>query len=104
MIARYWPEADPQEILALLDEYGAESGESGRSRVQLAIIKLSGGERERLPELVGMAKRDCRDVLAYAEYSEEMRTGVHAMRELTREEIKALRQRDRAQYLEWLGD
>jgi hypothetical protein len=101
-IARYWPEADAQEILALLDEYGAESHESGRARVQLAILKLSEGDRERLPELVSMAKRDYRDVLAYAEYPEQMRTSAADMRKLTREEAKALRQRDRAQYLEWL--
>jgi hypothetical protein len=102
-IAQTWPDADPAEILAVLDAYGTEEGESGRARVQLAILKVCEGDRERLPELVAMAKRDYRDVLAYAEYPEELRTGWVEMRKMSREEVKALRARDRAQYLAWLG-
>ncbi len=50
-----------------------------------------------------MAKRDYRDVLAYAEYPEQMRIGFVGVRQLPAEEVKALRQRDREQYLGWLG-
>jgi hypothetical protein len=108
-IAQTWPDVDPQEILDILDEYGVENHERGRARVHLAILKLSEGNRDRLAELVRMAKRDYRDVLAYAEYPEEMkrglcpRLGFVGMKQLPAEEVKALRQRDRKQYLEWLG-
>lgn len=52
-------------ILAVLDRYGTESYENERERVQLAIIALSGGIQEKLPELVKVAKTDYRDVLAW---------------------------------------
>ena len=103
-IAQYWPGANHQEVMTVLDEYGEESHGLGRARVQLAILKLSEGERERLTELVGMAKKDYRDVLAYAEYPEEMRIGFVGMSRLSAEEVKAVRQRDREQYLRWLRE
>ena len=103
IIAHYWPDADPDEITIILDGYGLASSEQGRDRVQLAILKLCEGQMERLPELVRMAKTDYRDVLAYAEYPEEMKLGFIEMRKLSPEEARAVRQRDRDQYLSWLG-
>ena len=103
IVARLWPTADIEEIMDLLDEYGVESHEKGQPRVQLAILKLSEGERERLPNLVRMAKRDYRDVLAYAEYPEAMRIGPKKMRQLSTKEAQALRQRDKRQYKRWLN-
>jgi len=70
--------------------------------VQLAILKLSGGERERLPDLVKMAKLDWRDVLAYAEYPEEMKTGPIEMRSLSSSATRTIRRRDKRQYQKWL--
>ena len=103
-IKKMWPDADPHEILDLLNEYGTESYETGRTRVQLAILKLSGGDRERLPDLVKMAKADWRDVLAYAEYPEEMKTAPSKMRDMPENEAQAIRQRDREQYEKWLKE
>jgi hypothetical protein len=103
IIARYWPDADPDEITKILETYGLESYEQGRNRVQLAILKLCEGQIERLPELVKMAKTDYRDVLAYAEYPDEMKLGFVEMSKLTPDEARAVRQRDREQYQRWLG-
>jgi hypothetical protein len=103
-IKKMWPDADPQEILDLLNEYGTESYETGRTRVQLGILKLSAGDRERLPDLVKMAKVDWRDVLAYAEYPEEMRTDPTRMRDMPEEEARSIRKRDRRQYEKWLKE
>jgi hypothetical protein len=103
MISRYWPGVDPDEITKILDGYGLENHEQGRSRVQLAILKLCEGDKERLPELVRMAKTDYRDVLAYAEYPEEMQLGFVGMGKLSPEEARDVRRRDRDQYLRWLG-
>jgi len=101
-ITRYWPDVNPEEVMSVLDEYGKENYERERNRVQLAILKLSAGQRNQLPKLVKMAKGDYRDVLAYAEYPAEMRLGFVKMRELSPEEAQAVRQRDREQYLKWL--
>ena len=103
IIARYWPDVDPDEIIKILDGYGLERYEQGRNRVQIAILKLCAGQIERLPELVKMAKTDYRDVLAYAEYPEEMKIGFVGMNKLSPEEALSVRRRDREQYLSWLG-
>ena len=67
------PESSRARVLELLDRYGVESYERERERVQLAILKLSEGNEEKLREFVAVAKRDYRDVLFWAEYSEESR-------------------------------
>ncbi len=56
---------DLATILAVLDLYGTESYERERERVQLAIVELSGGSKDKLLELVQTAKTDYRDVLAW---------------------------------------
>ena len=68
-----FPESSRARVLELLDRYGVESYERERERVQLAILKLSGGTEEKLREFLAVAKRDYRDVLFWAEYPEESR-------------------------------
>ena len=60
-------------MLELLDRYGVESYERERERVQLAILKLSEGNEEKLREFLAVAKRDYRDVLFWAGNPEEAR-------------------------------
>ena len=103
IIARYWPDVDPKQVTAILDAYGTASHERERTRVQLAILKLSEGNFEKLPDLVKMAKIDYRDALAFAEYPEQMGTSVSESRKLPPEERKAIRKRDRQQYVDWLN-
>jgi len=45
-----------------------------------------------------------RDVLAFTEYSEEMKKGFIEMGELSEEEAQVVRKRDTEQYLKWLED
>jgi len=47
-----------------------------------------------------VAKADWRDVLAWAEYPEEMKNDTWKM---DAEEVKKIRERDRRQYLNWLN-
>lgn len=68
-----FPESSRTRVMELLDGYGVESYERERERVQLAILKLSEGNEEKLREFVAVAKRDYRDVLFWAEYPEESR-------------------------------
>jgi hypothetical protein len=73
VVQRNFPESAHARVLELLDNYGVESYERERERVQLAILKLSEGNEEKLREFVAVAKRDYRDVLFWAEYPEESR-------------------------------
>jgi len=103
-IQSYWPEAHCQEIIDLLDQYGVESYEKEQTRVQLAILKLCQGDRSQLQALVKTAKTDYRDVLALAEYPEELKFGFVELKNMPAEKVKRLRQRDREQFLQWLND
>jgi hypothetical protein len=89
-------------VLQLLDQYGAESYERERDRVQIAILKLSGGDVHRLAEMVALAKMDYRDALAAAEYPLEFRAA--GRREPPAAEMDRLRQEDRREYLDWLRE
>jgi hypothetical protein len=66
-------ESSQARVLELIDTYGVESYERERERVQLAILKLSNGNEEKLREFVAVAKRDYRDVLFWAENPEQAR-------------------------------
>lgn len=98
-IAKIYPQRNQQEILASLEEYGQETYETGKVRVYLAILKLC--EEENLPDpshYVKMAKQDFRDVLAWAEYPNQMRNGP------TKDPLKTaeLQKLDEEQYRAWL--
>jgi len=101
---KYWPKKDPREIMKILDQYGERSFETGVERVQLGILKLCNGDLDQLEELVQMAKADFRDILAYAEYPEELNEGFVRMGKKSEEEAKEIRQRDIKQYLDWLEE
>jgi hypothetical protein len=77
-------ESSRARVLELLDSYGVESYERERERVQLAILKLSGGSEEKLREFVAVAKRDYRDVLFWAENPDEARLDTPEKRERVR--------------------
>jgi len=66
--ARVFPTEDLTNIMAALDLYGIESYERERERVQLAILKLSEGNMDKLCHYTGAAKQDYRDVFYWAEY------------------------------------
>jgi hypothetical protein len=66
-VVAHFAESERATVLAALDRYGTERHESERERVQLAIVELSGGDQDRLLELVRDAKIDYRDILARQE-------------------------------------
>src|SRR5438094_9887849 len=81
VVQETFPETSYSRVLELLDTYGVESYERERERVQLAILKLSEGNEEKLREFVAVAKRDYRDVLFWAENPEEARLDTPEKRE-----------------------
>jgi len=101
VIRRDFPAADADEVLALLDRYGTESRELGRARVQLAVLKLAGGSVPEVARQVEAAKRDYRDVLAEAEYPENL-TAVLRPGPVGVEEQRSMDDRDWEQYRIWL--
>ncbi len=80
-VQKTFPESAHARVLELLDTYGVESYERERERVQLAILKLSEGNEEKLREFVAVAKRDYRDVLFWAENPEEAKLDTPEKRE-----------------------
>jgi hypothetical protein len=95
------PESD--ELLQVLLRYGGRESDRERERVQLAILKLSEGDPVKLRSNVEAALLDYRDVLAWAEYPEQMRSGKTRYNS-TRDEYEEMSRRDREQYLQWLED
>ncbi len=69
---RQWlPDEDTASVLAVLDAYSTEPYERERERVQIAVLKLSEGDVDKLLQYVTAARLDYRDVLYWAEYSED---------------------------------
>ncbi len=86
-------------VEAELGRYGLGDHEPEVARVQLAILKLSGDDIERVRSHVRAAKGDYRDILAWAEYPAQMKGNSWRLPEAERE---ALRRADLEQYAAWL--
>ncbi|MEA2002236.1 MAG: hypothetical protein U9N84_10195 [Actinomycetota bacterium] len=86
---------DLQPAAEALLRSGEMTSAEGLHRIQLAAIRLSHGDLERLTELMSLARIDYRDVLAPAEFPRQMRT---APGTITAEMVAA----DRAEYDAWL--
>ena len=100
-VNQVFPHSNLEDILSVLDLYGADSYEIERERVQLDILKLSEGKEDKLLDNLEAAKRDLRDVIAWAEYPNFMRIGLVGVDNLDPEGVKDLKERDIHQYLEW---
>ena len=100
LVARLFAPGVRAEAASVLAQYGTQTHEREEIRVRVAALKLSEGSPTRLRELVAHAKRDYRDVLAWAEYPEEMRSLTWR---LPPAEQARIRTADRAQYLAWLA-
>jgi len=70
-VQKIFPGISHSRVMELLDSYGIESSERERERVQLAILKLSEGDEEKLREFTAVAKRDYQDVLFWADNPQE---------------------------------
>ncbi len=103
----YWPndfDAVKSQLHTLKNK---DSTEEGLARVQLAVLKLSAGDRERLTKYIEAALQDWRDVLAWAEYPMQMKSKPLTHFNLTKDEqkeAKAIRKADCEQYEAWLNN
>jgi hypothetical protein len=64
-VAHFFPTEDRVTALTILAGYGDEPDEAEPARVQHAIIRLSGGDLDRLRYYTNQAKQEYRDVLAW---------------------------------------
>jgi len=78
-----------------LDRYGIESHEQETDRVKLAILKIADSDVKEIQAQVDSAKIDYRDILAYAEYPNQMKAGWN----ITDERLMEI---DKQQYEAWL--
>ena len=86
----------------MLDRYGTARHEREAVRIRAAAaLKLCKGKHGRPQRVIGHAKRDYRDVLAWAEYPEEL---VQPTWRLPEEQVARIRGADRAQYVAWLTE
>jgi hypothetical protein len=101
LVERLFPVEERTAAAALLERYGPAAHEREPLRVRVAALKLSGGQLAKLESLMNHARRDYRDILAWAEYPEEMTQPTWG---LALPEVERIRAADRAQYLAWLAE
>lgn len=88
-------------VMDLLNELAMGKQDPGAAHIQLAALKLANGSMEKLRSNIESAKRDYRDILAYAEYPEYVKKGFR-VRELPADERLRIIDNDWRQYNEWL--
>ena len=81
-----------------LAEYGVASWQADGARVRMAALKLAKGDLAKLREVMDLARKDPRDVLAAAEYARYAALP-HRATEADREAAIA---RDWSEYQSWL--
>lgn len=99
LVRRLFGAAESRTAMEILERYGREPHEHEAVRVRVAALKLCGGDLGRLDGAVEHARRDYRDVLAWAEYPEEL---AHPTWRMPQDEVSGMRKRDLAQYRAWL--
>jgi len=89
-VAASFPESNRARVLDLLDTYGVIPYEREVARVQLAILRLSESNEQKLREFIAVAKRDYRDVLFWAEHPAEAKVDTPEKRQELRELFEKL--------------
>ena len=97
LVERLFATHERTTAMSILRTYGETDAEPHRVRV--AILKLSAGQLGQLAHYTSAARRDFRDVLAWAEYPQELEQPIW---QLPDAEVQRIRAADREQYLAWL--
>ena len=84
-----------------LNRYGLEKHEREKSRVRLAILKVAGTGMEQIKEWTDIAKRDYRDVLASAEYPNQL---IAPTWKFSTSDRKDIENKDAEQYRKWIEE
>ena len=100
LVTRLFAAPDRGAATAMLSEHARHANHPEVVRVQVAVLKLSDGQPDRLRQMLTHAMNDYRDVLAWAEYPAQT---VSPVTGLTAAQKTELIQADEGQYLAWLG-
>ena len=98
VVMRDFGDAKKEEIIELLNIYSSHE----LDRVHLAILKLSGGDVEKLCNYIELAISDYRDVVSPAEYPNHQKFSWSEISQLSEEEVTKIYKEDKMQYEEWL--
>jgi hypothetical protein len=96
---RLFPDVLLDDVLAVLDGYGGEPYQQEKERVQMAALKISEGDLDRLRDAVATARTDFRDVLLAAEYPREGVVGLAGP--ASEDDFARAREEDARRYREW---
>lgn len=100
MVALFPDLREREKALKALEHYGTEEFHREASRVRLAVLKMAGSNLERIDYYTELACIDYRDILALAEYPEQMQ---HPPLEKKDPERHArMVENDRRQYESWI--
>ena len=102
VVQRDFPNKQFDDAISILNEYGTEEWHRSVNRVHIAALKLADGDLQALRREIDAAKRDYRDVLAYAEYPEYMQK-VSPSCKIAEEERERIIHSDWMQYQNWLN-
>lgn len=110
-VRQSFPPDQQSEAIRLLEKecarnlpFSEDDSAQDLERVRLAVVKAAGGSLAELRRQIGVAKRDWRDVINSAEYSEAARLGLVEYSKLDQEARSELEARDRQQYVAWLRE
>ncbi len=73
----------------LVDECGSNlplykpTTPEGLERIQLAVLKISNGDQDKLLEAILLAKQDWRDVLVWADFANDLEAHIQWAKDLT---------------------
>ena len=101
IIERDYPPGNEEEIVGILCQYNSNN-ETDKFRVWAALLKLSDGKIEILKEKIEIAKTDCRDILAVAEYPEYSEKVGFESEKFSEKELNHIIKSDWNQYQNWL--
>ncbi|MBC8871559.1 MAG: hypothetical protein H8E44_19210 [Planctomycetes bacterium] len=102
-ISEVFPAEDAAALLQVLDQCDTKRAADDTARVQLAILKLSQGNRDSLLALIDKAAADVDDLMYRAERPMEYGLSLAEYKALAMPALQAMRQMDREAYLSWLG-
>lgn len=102
IVSRDFPADEFSVVMTILREYGTASSHREPNRVQLAALKLSNGNSQKLRACIERAKADYRDVLSPAEYPGFSKVG-WSRPKLPDEEQSRIFESDWRQYDDWLN-
>ncbi|MCK5351268.1 hypothetical protein KAJ77_01745 [bacterium] len=100
LLEKLFPLEEERELVVeILGQYGSGDFQREGDRVRMAILKLAGRSPEQIRYYTLMACRDYRDVLAGAEYPNQM--GHYPWREKDPERLAQIQAEDKEQYQSW---